>query len=880
MNLKTSENGIPNKRATIGFMIRDDITHNFDLPIWAAIEKTTQQNNANLISFMQYPVWYSQEGIDLNHCSYQQINRDNLDGMVSFEIGLPWVSERLQHFFNSPNIAINFPAKGFPCITVDQDGMRYAAEHLIKVHGKKSLLFINGNKGNVEAEARLLAFRKILKAYNIPVDSSMIFYGNFGDMDSAARIIDEAINKKHLAFDAVVCANDLLAASAIQALEKHGLSVPHDVAVTGFDDEIRAKYTQPPLTTIEASFSDMIIEGTRRLLRIINGEHIPATIEKFPTRLIIRQSCGCLPDAINNASTKNEKTTFSLPADKINEALFIKMGVVFGQKNVRLPENWQTSFLQALQLSIKEKSPDSLLKELDTVIKISIQKNIAIDAWQDVLSVLRSHYVNNVINHLTTNRQQLEDIFGQARIYLGNMSENYSRRINLEQVDFSGNLMTTIESILSSFTMEGFLDTVCSSIPQNLPVSGIYIALYEDHSSTEKAKLILAYDKKLGRKALDENETTFDSKDILPGQYFPKDRQFHFVVAPLYFQGKNLGHVVFEAQSVGTFYASLQKIMAGALQGVLLSNQRATLIKHVAIDADEVAESADQVKTIMDHTGTSISQISQSIEQIAEGANQQAKAVSNNVLSTEKMASISQTIAEQAEQGNAFAQQVLSDAGKGVDLGMATMNGMDEIRNSVTVAVDKVGQMRIQSGNIQSIVETIEDITSQTNLLALNAAIEAARAGEHGRGFAVVASEVRKLAEKSNQSTQEIAALIKDIQSVIQEVVDAMSVSDEQVTQGVDRAKESNMAITAILEAAKYLFDQVQHISQGANDLADQSTEIANSIDEIASVTEENTAATEEVSASIFTINEQMRDVLSMTADLNNTAQNMKEMVS
>jgi methyl-accepting chemotaxis protein/DNA-binding LacI/PurR family transcriptional regulator len=862
-------------------MIRDEITHNFDVPIWAAIEKTVQQNNVNLITFMQYPVWYSEVGIEANYCSYQQINRNNLDGMVSFEIGLPWVSNHLKHFFDAPNVALNFPVKGFPCITVDQEGMRYAVEHLIKVHHKKRLLFINGNKGNVEAEARLEVFRKILNAYNIPADSNLIFYGNFGDMHSAARIIDEVLEMKHLEFDAVVCANDLMAASAIQALERHGLSVPHDVPVTGFDDEIRAKYSQPPLTTVQASFSDMITEGTKRVLKIINGESIPAVIEKFPTKLIIRQSCGCLPDSIINAATTNNKISIS-PFSKADHAeLFEKMDTVFGKKKADLPENWQQDFLQALYQSVSDKSPDALIKQLDAMIKISLQKGIAIDQWQDVLSLLRADFFNHYANRLKINTQLLEDLFGQARIYLGNMAENYSRRINLDQEDFSGTLMKTIESILSTFTMEGFLDAVCNSIPENLPISGVYIALYEDNEwPSKQARLILAYDKRNGHIHLDDNELLFPSQDILPKQLFPNDRRFHFVVAPLYFQGKNLGHVVFDTQSIGVHFASLQKIMAGAIQGVLLSNQRTELLNHVAISADGVANSANRLNLIMDQAGGSIGQISQAIEQISDGANQQAKAVSNNVQSADQMANISQSIANQAEQGNNFANQVLKDAEKGVQLGKATMNGMQEIRNSVTDAVQKVEQMRIQSGSIQSIVETIEDITAQTNLLALNAAIEAARAGEHGRGFAVVASEVRKLAEKSNQSTQEIAALIKDIQSVIQQVVEAMSVSDEQVSQGVQRANESNHAITAIQEAAQHLYDQVSNISQGANALANQSTEIANSIDEIASVTEENTAATEEVSASIFTINDQMRDVLAMTADLNNTAQNMKELVA
>ena len=868
------------KRPIIGFQIRDEITNNFDVPIWEALNQSIREQRANLITFMQFPVWYCPDGLEYNLTSYRQINADNLDGMVSFEMGLPWVNEKLQHFSTSPNIVLNFSNKAFPSITVDQAGIRKAIEHLIQVHHKQKFIFISGNKGNVEAETRLAVFKQTLKDHQLPVSPEYIFYGDFSNMHCGEAIIEEAIQKKHLEFDAVVCANDLIAASAITGLEKNGLKVPYDIAVTGFDDEQRAKFSLPSLTTVQASFSDMIRVGSKKLFERLSGQNVPVVTETFPTRLIVRQSCGCLPESILSASisaaskTRKERNSRGVDLSTI-------LSSVMGKYTDQLNKGWQESLLDSFHQSMKTGTPQVFIQELDGLLRQSIQLGIPLDQWQQVISIIRQFLLNPKSFHSAKYRQTAEDILLQGRIFVANTTDNLSRRINLDDQDFNGTLLSSIQSILSTFNMEGFLDALCTSIPQNLPVSAIYLALYEGQAwPADQARLILAYNKKDGRMPIAEEEALFDCKQILPQKYFPTERPFHYVVAPLYFQKENLGYVVFEAERIGSFFGSLQKIIAGALKGVLLFNQRDILVEHVTGTANQIADASEQLDGIIESSTLALRQISQSMDQIAQGANQQAQSVNNTVMAIDQMAGTSQTIASQAEQGSTFAGQVTEDATKGVDLGNAMMEGMHEIRNTVSMAVDKVGQMGQQSMQIQSILGTLEEITSQTNLLALNAAIEAARAGEHGKGFAVVAAEVRKLAEKSNQSTKEIAVLIDTIQKVIDEAVHAMKLSDEQVSSGMDRATQSNTAMQKIRQASEGLFEKVKAISKGAAEIAQESQQIASSVDDFASVTEENTAATEEVNASTNGMGQQMQEMLEKIHALNDTAQDMQSLVN
>jgi methyl-accepting chemotaxis protein len=175
---------------------------------------------------------------------------------------------------------------------------------------------------------------------------------------------------------------------------------------------------------------------------------------------------------------------------------------------------------------------------------------------------------------------------------------------------------------------------------------------------------------------------------------------------------------------------------------------------------------------------------------------------------------------------------------------------MQKIAGVVTNSSTAITSLGEQSHQISNIVNVIKEIADQTNLLALNAAIEAARAGEQGRGFAVVADEVRKLAERTAQSTQEIAAMIQGIQGSTDDAVGGMAQGIACVDEGVEMVGQAGSSMERIQEGVQKVLSSVGDISVALKEQSATSHLIAQNVQSIAQMTEETSTIVKEVSVS------------------------------
>jgi methyl-accepting chemotaxis protein len=246
----------------------------------------------------------------------------------------------------------------------------------------------------------------------------------------------------------------------------------------------------------------------------------------------------------------------------------------------------------------------------------------------------------------------------------------------------------------------------------------------------------------------------------------------------------------------------------------------------------------DGIVTLASEAG----QLAAASQEVAHSSGKQSDAASSMAAAVEEMTASINTVSLYAQDARTMAETSghISDSGAAV-IGSAIQE-MTRIAETVRGSSGTVAQLGEQSQQIASIVKVIREIADQTNLLALNAAIEAARAGEQGRGFAVVADEVRKLAERTTQSTHEIATMVTQIQSGAGTAVSSMEVGVQQVEAGVKLASQAGDSIHEIKGGAAKVDQAVIGISEALSEQTTASLDIARNVEQIARQAEGNHA--------------------------------------
>ncbi len=507
---------------------------------------------------------------------FDLVDKNSVDGIIiSGTLAHPISGRAMQLFFKRyahlPKVSIAISMPGTPYVMVDSGQAIHAiVTHLAKKHAYKRLAFLRGPVGQQEADERYQAFCDALAEYGLELNPGLVLQGDYS-IDSGAQALQEFLAREPLTCDAIVSSNDSMAVGAMGVLQAHGIRIPEQVALTGFDD-VEARFAGVPLTSVRQDICAQGRLAAHTLLSQIAGQPVSEkNISLAP--LVVRQSCGC-----SSFLTPEEATDLPKSRDWPETLRQRQAEIVASLREslAYLPadivEAWALDWLEAIRVDLQSGGNGQFLHRLEQAQQQGFDLGVEVAAWNRSVTV----FLRQVRSCLPDKRlqQTVDHLAERAYLRLGITMETLenSRQTEIELRDLA--LREISESLVTTFDMAGILDVLSAELPR-LNVTACTISLFEDpQNPADLSRLIYAW--RAGERiALDPQGTLFPSKDLLPRELKPTLAQPELVVEALYSKEDRLGFMLLEVQPKDISVTNaLRALVSGALQSVLLLEQR------------------------------------------------------------------------------------------------------------------------------------------------------------------------------------------------------------------------------------------------------------------------------------------------------------------
>jgi diguanylate cyclase (GGDEF)-like protein len=604
------------KRLTIGIIV-DWISGWGDLDYYqsmmiSGVGDFAREHDVNLICYITGKLG-SPHGWDRSrNLLFHFINDHHLDGLLALPgaVGAFHSDDMVLKVLNSydriPIVTLGDQYGDFHAVVIDNySGMRQVVDHLIESHGCRKIAFIKGAAGNREADIRYRAYLDALEAHDIPFAPELVQQGDFL-FDSGVEAI-KSYASNGTVFDSLVGANDNMAIGALTELHNRLGTFPVELPIAGFDDAESSRFHA--LTTVKQSFYDEARIAANMLLRLINGEQVPKTVE-IPAEMVLRTSCGCLPDSIKNTfiGTKSEpageraesfimrKRTMIL--QQLEETFHASASVSDMQEAGEREPLWR-ALLDAVEGDMRAGAVTQFPVVWNSIIYWAIMKRIGLPTIHDILSCMR----RNTIPFLSerSDLMLLEDMFQMARLVVNDVvqrtgaSLNYISSLQAERLDHFA------ESLIVDLDWKAQMDLVTRDLPE-FGIRTSCIALYEDPvKPLDYSRLILAFDEDR-RIDTGENGIRFQTSDMLPESVMAvlKGKRLSLVVQALHQGDNQIGFALFSfEEKVNKAYEIIRYRLSVALKGALLfdsiKNQALDLERQVMERTRELSRMNDQL---------------------------------------------------------------------------------------------------------------------------------------------------------------------------------------------------------------------------------------------------------------------------------------------
>ena len=303
------------------------------------------------------------------------------------------------------------------------------------------------------------------------------------------------------------------------------------------------------------------------------------------------------------------------------------------------------------------------------------------------------------------------------------------------------------------------------------------------------------------------------------------------------------------------------------------------VINRVSLDSQQVAASAEELAASADSMNNASEHISNTVQEVAAGTEKQVKEVVETNRTVQGMQKYVKQIFANSNIVAEKANETSDKAKMGNEAMQTVVNQMNTINHTFLETSQLIEELGKHSNEIGAISKVINDIADQTNLLALNAAIEAARAGEQGKGFAVVADEVRKLAEQSSQSANQITNLIQKIQAETVNAVSSMQNATDDVKNGIKLVHQTGVTFEGIKGSIDEVSGQITEVSASVEQLTKGMEQMAAVMNLVMEVAEQTDFGTQNVSAATEEQLASMQEIFASAASLTKMAEDLMMLI-
>ena len=554
-------------------IILDRFLDKYAQQIFAGVHDFTHKNGINLICAIT-PVAANVGPLpDL-------LGPQNVDGILFISAILTNVekdrlslTQVLNKYDPLPSVSIGESFEGIHSVTVDNRvGMAVAIQHLIDAHGLRKLAFVRGPVTNQDADLRFATYKEVLKRNNIAFNPDFVFQGDWS-VGSGAKALQRMLLFGVKKFEAIVCANDAMATGVINELHSHGLLVPTDMAVIGFDNIGDCGFS---LTTVAQPVVEIGRRSANLLWDLCRGIPAPQQIT-LPAEMIVRASCGCIGSRLLPAITENvDMTDHSQPLAEYRHTVALAMAHALGDVPDETAPEWLGELFDAFVLDVTGGPAGRFSKQLDAALRETMTESDSVTAWFSALAVMRGELMPRLSQPEIM--VVAESLFHQAE----QLIQRASKRLRLSVL---------ARPSKTEAGKSGAQARVPGKFVAKLAALGVrrcYAVLFEDEPAhaagvPQQARVVLAYDT---RDANAESlvGTVYPARQLLPDNL----RNSHFdtlLAMPLRKGDKHLGLIFFEKGDIdGLVFESLRWQLSERLW--LTSQQPAAQASSVHISAN------------------------------------------------------------------------------------------------------------------------------------------------------------------------------------------------------------------------------------------------------------------------------------------------------